>query len=133
MVRQSIITLALLHKFVYEFRGNNTCIIQDGKALISLLKFKFFQIMLGDKNATYLCSEIISTLTSYNLLFSETMIVTNRLKEFCQNTTVHGLAFVVDEKSSWFKRLAWLGIFLVCFSYASMTVKQSIDGEYTHL
>ena len=33
LVRQSIITLALLHKFVYEFRGNNTYIIQDRTAL----------------------------------------------------------------------------------------------------
>ena len=33
MVRESIITLALLHEFVYEFRGNNTCIIQDRTAL----------------------------------------------------------------------------------------------------
>ena len=30
---------------------------------ISLLKFKFSQILLGDKNATYLYSKIISTLT----------------------------------------------------------------------
>ena len=67
------------------------------------------------------------------LLFSETMIVTKKLKEFCQNTSVHGLAYVADDKSSWFKRLAWLAIFLVCFSYASITVKQSIDGEYTNL
>ena len=28
----------------------------------SQLKFKFSQIFLGDKNATYLCSKIISTL-----------------------------------------------------------------------
>ena len=33
LVRQSIITLAVLHKFVYEFRENNTCIIQDRTAL----------------------------------------------------------------------------------------------------
>ena len=33
MVRQSIITLALLHKFVYEFIGNNTYIILDRTAL----------------------------------------------------------------------------------------------------
>ena len=116
-----------------NLEGNNTSIIQGRTALISLLKFKFLQILPGDKNTAYLCSKIISTLTSYNLMFSETMIVTKRLKEFCQNTTVHGLAFVVDEKSSRFKRLAWLAIFLVCFSYASITVKQSIDGEYTHL
>ena len=33
MVRQSIITLALLQEVVYEFRGNKTCIIQDRTAL----------------------------------------------------------------------------------------------------
>ena len=27
-----------------------------------MLKFKFLQILLGDKNATYLCSKTISTL-----------------------------------------------------------------------
>ena len=34
------------------------------KIWISLLKFKFSQILLGDKNATYLCSKIIFTLLS---------------------------------------------------------------------
>ena len=33
MVRQSMITVALLHKFVYEFRGNNTYISLDRTAL----------------------------------------------------------------------------------------------------
>ena len=32
------------------------------------LKFKFSKILLGDKNATYLCSEIISTLSRKNHL-----------------------------------------------------------------
>ena len=36
LVQQSMITLALLHKFVYEFRGNNTCIIQDRTVLVEL-------------------------------------------------------------------------------------------------
>ena len=34
MVQQSVITFALLHEFVYEFRGNNTYIILDRTALI---------------------------------------------------------------------------------------------------
>ena len=34
----------------------------DKIEIISLLKFKFSQILLGDKNATSLCSKIISTL-----------------------------------------------------------------------
>ena len=40
MVRESIITLALWHKFVYEFIGNNTCIIQDRIALSSIHYFR---------------------------------------------------------------------------------------------
>ena len=35
--------------------------VKFAKIWISLLKFKFSQIFLGDKNATYLCSKIIST------------------------------------------------------------------------
>ena len=34
------------------------------KIWISQLKFKFSQILLVDKNATYLCSKIISTLVA---------------------------------------------------------------------
>ena len=33
LVRLSIITFAILQEFNYEFRGNNTCIIQDRTAL----------------------------------------------------------------------------------------------------
>ena len=40
MVQQSIITLALLHEFVYEFRGNNTYIILDRTAL-DLLEYTY--------------------------------------------------------------------------------------------
>ena len=43
------------------------------KIWISLLKFKFLKVLLGDKKETYLCSKIISTLSighlSYHLLF----------------------------------------------------------------
>ena len=43
MVQGSIITLALLHEFVYEIRGNNTYIILDRTALtLQYLKKIFF-------------------------------------------------------------------------------------------
>ena len=38
MVRQSLIMLALLNEFVYEYRGNNTYVIQEKTALCSLKK-----------------------------------------------------------------------------------------------
>jgi len=37
-----MITVALLHKFVYEFRGNNTYIILDRTALITNLTKQLF-------------------------------------------------------------------------------------------
>ena len=39
------------------------------KIWISVEKFKFSQILLGDKNATSLCSKNISTLNKQSLLF----------------------------------------------------------------
>ena len=57
------------------------------------------------------------------------MAVGVTLRDFCENTSVHGLAFVVESKSSVLKRLAWMTIFLMCLSYAIMQIKESIDGR----
>ena len=58
-----------------------------------------------------------------------TMAIGVTLRDFCENTSVHGLAFVVESKSSILKRLAWMTIFLMCLSYAIMQIKESIDGR----
>ena len=57
------------------------------------------------------------------------MAVGVTLRDFCENTSVHGLAFVVESKSSILKRLAWMTIFLMCLSYAIMQIKESMDGR----
>ena len=57
------------------------------------------------------------------------MVVGETLRDFCKNTSVHGLAYVVESKSSIFKRLAWMTIFLMCLSYAIMQIKESVDGR----
>ena len=44
MVRESIITLALLHEFVYEFRGNNTYVIQEKTSLAVLNTVEFREV-----------------------------------------------------------------------------------------
>ena len=65
-----------------------------------------------------------------NLIFQvHIMAVGVTLRDFCENTSVHGLAFVVESKSSILKRLAWMTIFLMCLSYAIMQIKESIDGR----
>ena len=50
------------------------------------------------------------------------------LKEFCKNSSVHGLAFIVDDDSSLARRIGWIFIFLVSISYAGVQLKGSIDG-----
>ena len=40
----SLITLALLHKFVYEFRGNNTYVIQEKTSLAVLNTVEFREV-----------------------------------------------------------------------------------------
>ena len=67
--------------------------------------------------------------TSINFFQVHIMVVGLTLREFCENTSVHGLAYVVDSKSSILKRLAWMTIFLMCLSYAIMQIKESIDGR----
>ena len=60
MVQQSIITLALLHEFVYEFIGNNTYIILDRTALDEI---KTDQKKRYDFTSTYL--EIVTLFISF--------------------------------------------------------------------
>ena len=50
------------------------------------------------------------------------------LKEFCKNSSVHGLALIVDDNSSLARRIGWIFIFLVSISYAGIQLKGSIDG-----
>ena len=61
------------------------------------------------------------------------MVVGDTLRDFCKNTSVHGLAFVVESKSSVLKRLAWMTIFLMCLTYAIMQIKESIDGRIINI
>ena len=47
MVRQSIMIVALLNKFVYEHRGNNTYVIQEKTALIIMTLITQIPIWAG--------------------------------------------------------------------------------------
>ena len=60
------------------------------------------------------------------------MIPGETLREFCRTTSVHGLAFVVESKSSLLKRLAWMTIFLICLSYSARQIKESMDGRWKY-
>ena len=55
----------------------------------------------------------------------------NTIKEFCETTSVHGLSFIVNTKSSLIKRIAWFVIFLISISYAGIQLKENVDSKLT--
>ena len=94
-------TLALLHKFVYEFRGNNTCIILDRTALevigpifshlnsIASQGQKSLQIFNGGKNVQILFRKKINGVKIFPALdlcerhtFVKLKTDSNKVKEF---------------------------------------------------
>ena len=57
------------------------------------------------------------------------MIVQGILKEFCQNTSIHGLRSIVDAKNSLIKRIAWFVMFLISILYAGIQLKENVDSK----
>ena len=53
------------------------------------------------------------------------------LKEFCQNTSIHGLSSIVEAKSSLIKRITWFVIFVISISYAGIQLKGNVDSKLT--
>ena len=53
------------------------------------------------------------------------------IKEFCQNTSIHGLSSIVEAKSSLIKRIAWFVIFVISISYAGIQLKGNVDSKLT--
>ena len=53
------------------------------------------------------------------------------LKEFCQNTSIHGLSSIVEAKNSLIKRIAWAVIFVISISYAGNQLIENVDSKLT--
>ena len=68
-----------------------------------------------------------------DIFFLGVMMLLNTVKEFCETTSVHGLSFIVNTKSSLIKRIAWGVIFFISLSYAGFQLKKSIDGKLTSI
>ena len=50
------------------------------------------------------------------------------LKEFCNETSIHGLGQIANDKLSILKRLLWFGIFVGSIVYAGRQLVFSIKG-----
>ena len=55
------------------------------------------------------------------------------LKEFCTETSIHGLGQIANENLSILKRLLWFGIFAGCIAYAGTQLALSIKGISVNL
>ena len=65
------------------------------------------------------------------IFFLAARMVQGILKEFCQNTSIHGLRSIVDAKSSLIKRIAWFVIFVISLLYAGIKLKENVDSKLT--
>ena len=65
------------------------------------------------------------------IFFLGVVMVQGVLKEFCQNTSIHGLSSIVEAKSSLIKRIAWFVIFVISISYAGIQLKGNVDSKLT--
>ena len=53
----------------------------------------------------------------------------DELKDFCHETSIHGLGQIVNSRASGVKRLLWLGLFLVSLLYAGQQLMSSIRSK----
>ena len=65
------------------------------------------------------------------ILFCRNMSFKATLIDFCSSTSIHGLGFIANEKSSLVQRLGWLFIFLCSLSYATINLKQATESKLT--
>ena len=79
-------------------------------------------------NADVVYGRPLIPLTSY---FQSLMMLLRTIKHFCETTSVHGLGFIIEAKSSLIKRIAWFVIFLISISYAGIQLKENVDSKLT--
>ena len=79
-------------------------------------------------NADVVYGRPLIPLTSY---FQSLMMLLRTIKHFCETTSVHGLGFIVEAKSSLIKRIAWFFIFIISISYAGNQLIENMDSKLT--
>ncbi len=61
------------------------------------------------------------------------MMMLKELKEFCSDTSIHGLGQIANDKLSILKRLLWSVIFVGSIAYAGRQLVFSIKGIFVYL
>ena len=56
-------------------------------------------------------------------------MVTKELKEFCNETSIHGPSHIANAQNSILKRLLWFAIFIGCLAYAGNQLVISVKGK----
>ena len=57
-----------------------------------------------------------------------TTSVLHEVKEFCNETSIHGLGQIANDRAWVIKRLLWLGVVVACFTYAGYQLSFKIEG-----
>ena len=57
----------------------------------------------------------------------------DRLTEFAQETSIHGLSFVAQTSYSGLKRLSWFFLFLGSLMYAGLQLKTAGEGNFSKM
>ena len=71
-----------------------------------------------------------TVLTRIKKIGSHINMILQELKDFSNDTSIHGPSQIGNDKSSLLKRLLWLGIFLGCLAYGARELILSIQGRY---
>ena len=61
-----------------------------------------------------------------------TTSVLHEVKEFCNETSIHGLGQIANDRAWVIKRLLWFGVVVACFTYAGYQLSFKIEGIYVH-
>ena len=56
-------------------------------------------------------------------------MVIKELKEFCNETSIHGPSHIANAQNSILKRLLWFAIFVGCLAYAGNQLAISVGGK----
>ena len=62
-----------------------------------------------------------------------TTSVLHEVKEFCNETSIHGLGQIANDRAWVIKRLLWLGVVVACFTYAGFQLSFKIEGTIYNL